>query len=416
MKLAAQYNKATLIITFIVLFIAGCVYYGTINIIVNKQLDRDLTEEVDEIVAYVNLNQRLPTELDFEGDQTTFTKTTEKVVGLTFYDVPYHPNHGDKTESGRAVKTVITLKGDSYIVIVAESKEASEHLAQLIIGITVLLTVLLLMILALTNRYIFSGLWKPFYHILQQLKAFNIADNSPISLDRTDIDEFSELNEAVTAMSTRVKNEYQNLKTFTENASHEMLTPIAVITSKLDTLIQDEKLKSDQFDQINDIYAATNKLSRLNQSLLLLVKIDNELIQDSAVINLKDVILEKEHQLQELAQNKGIELIHLLEDKQITASKYLIDILINNLFNNAIKHNTVNGKLYIKLTSKNLVFQNTGERDPLNSDEIFERFKKGKNSDGTGLGLTIAKNICTQYHYKLSYSFEGSFHTFRVTF
>jgi signal transduction histidine kinase len=415
MKLAAQYNRATLVITFIVLFIAGFVYYTAITFIVNKQLDRDLKEEIAEIAEFVNTNQRLPKQLDFEGDQTTFTKTNLTNVELEFYDVPYHKNHAAKTESGRAAKTLITLNGVNYIATVAESKEASENLTQLIIGITVLLTAFLLLILALTNRYIFSGLWRPFYHILQQLKAFNIADSSNISPNTTNIDEFKELNDAVTTMSARVKSEYQNLKTFTENASHEMLTPIAVITSKLDTLIQDEKLKPEHYVQINDIYAANNKLSRLNQSLLLLVKIDNDLINDIATFNLKDVILEKERQLQELAQNKGIELIHILEDKGVTASKYLIEILINNLFNNAIKHSEADGKLYIRLTGRKLTFQNTGE-SALESNEIFERFKKGPNSDGTGLGLTIAKNICTQQGYDLSYGFEAPYHTFKITF
>jgi signal transduction histidine kinase len=416
MKLAAQYNRATLIITLVVLVLAGLVYYTAINYIVNKQLDRDLTEELTEIRDYVSTNQQLPKPLDFEGDQTTFTRTHETELETTFFDLPYHKNRGNKIEQGRAVRSMITLKWDNYVITVAQSKEASENLTQLIIGITVLLTAILLVILSLTNRYVFSGIWKPFYHILQQLKAFNVADKGNINLDITAIDEFKELNEAVTVMASRVKSDYQNLKTFTENASHEMLTPIAVITSKLDTLIQDEILKAEQFAQINDIYTATNKLSRLNQSLLLLVKIDNDLIKDNTTLNLKDLILEKEHQLQELVQSKHIELTHQLEDKGITASKYLIEILLNNLFNNAIKHNLVNGKLHVTLTQTALTFQNSGEGEELKNDEIFERFKKGAHSDGTGLGLTIAKNICTQYGYSLIYFLDGPYHTFKIVF
>jgi signal transduction histidine kinase len=416
MKLAAQYNRATLIITLVVLVLAGLVYYTAINYIVNKQLDRDLTEELTEIRDYVSTNQQLPKPLDFEGDQTTFTRTHETELETTFFDLPYHKNRGNKIEQGRAVRSMIILKGNNYVITVAQSKEASENLTQLIIGITVLLTAILLVILSLTNRYVFSGIWKPFYHILQQLKAFNVADKGNINLDITAIDEFKELNEAVTVMASRVKSDYQNLKTFTENASHEMLTPIAVITSKLDTLIQDEILKAEQFAQINDIYTATNKLSRLNQSLLLLVKIDNDLIKDNTTLNLKDLILEKEHQLQELVQSKHIELTHQLEDKGITASKYLIEILLNNLFNNAIKHNLVNGKLHVTLTQTALTFQNSGEGEELKNDEIFERFKKGAHSDGTGLGLTIAKNICTQYGYSLIYFLDGPYHTFKIVF
>jgi signal transduction histidine kinase len=416
MKLAAQYNRATLVITFLILFTAGCVYYTTITYIVNKQLDRDLREELDEIEDFININQHLPKPLDFEGDQTSFVKTDKKAIGLDFFDTPYHKNRGNKTEPGRAVRSLISLKGDKYIITVAESKEASEDLAQLIVGITLILTIFLFFIIALTNRYIFGGIWKPFYTTLQQLKAFNIADNNNLDVGKTNIEEFVELNEAVVAMSSRVKSDYQNLKAFTENASHEMLTPIAVITSKLDTLIQDEKLKAEQFEQINDIYNATNKLSRLNQSLLLLVKIDNDLIQDNTTFNLRDIIIEKAHQLQELTQDKKIDLIEVLDDKEITASKYLMEILINNLFNNAIKHNLTHGQIYIRLTSTTLIFQNTGDNEPLKTDEIFERFKKGKNSEGTGLGLTIVKNICAQNNYKLTYSFKQPYHTFTIEF
>ncbi|MFD2874002.1 sensor histidine kinase [Mucilaginibacter ximonensis] len=413
-KLSARYNKATLVITIVVLLITGAVYYALINYIVNKQLDRDLIEELTEIRDFVKQNKHLPQQLDFEGDQTAFTPTTRQESSITFYDTPYYKRN-NKTEAGRAVKAFITLHGKNYVATVTISKEGSENIAQLIIGVTILLTAVLIIILALTNRYIFSGIWQPFYDILQELKAFNIADSENIKTNSSNIEEFRELNDAVATMSTRVKTDYQNLKTFAENASHEMLTPIAVINSKLDTLIQDEQLRDEQFAQISHIYAATNKLSRLNQSLLLLVKIDNHLINEVSTFNLKNVIVQKERQLQELVQSKGITLIDLLDDKEITASQYLIEILINNLFNNAIKHNVTKGQLYIRLSKRELVFENSGSA-ALNDAEIFERFKRGSNSDGTGLGLTIAKNICAQYGYQLTYRFENQMHRFSVIF
>src|ERR1700748_1188654 len=343
MKLSSQYSRANLVITLCVLLIAGIVYYIAIDYIANSQLDQSLTEELEEVADYVQLNHRLPKQVDFDSDQTSFTKTDQKVVPRLFFDTTYRSPHGKNTEAGRAISGLITLNGENYKVVVVESKEATEYLIQLITGITLVLIAILLIILVITNRYILDGLWKPFYNTLQQLKAFNIADINSLDLKETNIDEFREFNGAVLTMSSRVKNEYQNLKTFTENASHEMMTPIAVITSKLDTLIQDETLKSEQYTQITDIYAATNKLARLNQSLLLLVKIENDLIQDNCVLNLKEIIDEKLHQFQELIQSKHIGVIQNLQDIEITSSKYLIDILINNLFSNAIKHNSVYG-------------------------------------------------------------------------
>jgi signal transduction histidine kinase len=416
MKLSAQYSRANIIITIIVLFVAGIVYYGTINYIANNQLDETLADELTEVTAYVKLNQHLPKPEDFAEDQTSFTKTDEKDTPNLYFDEFYHNLRSKNDEAGRGISGLIELKGQNYKAVIVQSKEATEYLIQVIAIITLVLALLFMLILVVTNRYILNGLWQPFYHNLQQLKAFNIADNNSLQLVETKVDEFRELNNAVLAMSSRVKNDYQNLKTFTENASHEMMTPISVITSKLDTLIQDETLLAEQYNQINDIYAATNKLARLNQSLLLLVKIENDLIQDHSVLNLKDIIEEKLHQFQELTQNKHISVIHTLHDCKITVSRYLVEILVNNLFNNAIKHNKNHGTIIINLTADELVFQNTGEEEALNDEEIFERFQKGKTSEGTGLGLTIVKNICNQYNFKLTYYFEVSLHSFLIEF
>ena len=97
-------------------------------------------------------------------------------------------------------------------------------------------------------------------------------------------------------------------------------------------------------------------------------------------------------------------------------SKYLIDILLNNLFSNAIRHNVSNGKLIVKLTDTQLIFQNSGNTTPLNTEMLFERFHKEQKSDGIGLGLTIVKNICSLYNWEIDYSFENSLHTFQIVF
>jgi len=416
MKLAAQYSKASIIITVSVLFIAGIVYYIAISYIANNQLDRDLTEEIDEVVDYVKLNHRLPKQVDFDEDQTTFFKTDQKQFKRRFFDTIYNNPRENKNESGRAVAGLVTLNGENYKVIVAESKEATEYLIQMISAITVALMALLLLILVITNRFILNGLWQSFFNTLRQLKAFNITDDSDLNLKATRIDEFRELNDAVLTMSSKVKTDYQNLKSFTENASHEMMTPIAVVISKLDTLIQDETLNAEQYAQITGIYGSINKLSRLNQSLLLLVKIDNNLIYDNVTLDLKDVILEKLSQFQELIQNKKITITFHPHEKAVNLSKSLVDILINNLLSNAIKHNYNGGEIHIELNSQKLIFKNTGEKMQLEENKIFERFQKSTTSEGTGLGLTIVKNICNSYGFKISYYYREPLHCFEIDF
>ena len=89
-----------------------------------------------------------------------------------------------------------------------------------------------------------------------------------------------------------------------------------------------------------------------------------------------------------------------------------MDVLINYLFSNAIRHNKNSGIIEIRLAGNKLCFQNTGDLAPLNQDAIFERFYKGRNSDGTGLGLAIMKNICARYGFSIGYRFNNGMHSF----
>lgn len=263
---------------------------------------------------------------------------------------------------------------------------------------------------------VLTGLWKPFYKLLAQLQAFDISDRSKLTISKTEVDEFQALNTAILNMTTKAKSEFQNIKSFTENASHEMMTPLTVVTSKLDTLIQDEDLNSNQLIQITNIYTYINKLSRLNQALLLLVKIDNNLITDDETIELADTLKDKIQQFQELLNGNNLLLTKRFEPRNITASRYLTDILLNNLFSNAIRHNYPGGEVDIVLTEKQLVICNTGQKLPLPQDTIFDRFHKGKQSEGTGMGLTLVKNICVHYDFTISYEFQNERHCFTVNF
>jgi len=416
MKLASHYNKVSVIISVSVLLISGLIYYLIINHIARQQLDNDLTEEVEEVVDYVNLNHRLPKPVEFDEDLTSFKKTRLQQYDTRFFDAPYANPKEKKTEAGRAVSAMVKANGENYIVTIVESREETEYLIQIISAITLVLTAVLLGILIITNRFVLKGLWRPFYRILDQVKWFNVADTNKIALVETNVDEFKDLGDAVAKMSTRVTTDYQGLKAFTENASHEMMTPLAVITSKLDMLIQDETLKPDQLGQITDIYSAAGRLSRLNQSLLLLVKIDNNLLQDTEKLNIKNIILDKAQQFHEMIVNKNIQLGMELADIEINGSRYLIEVLINNLFSNAVRHNKNSGNIKIELSGNQLQFKNTGTPDPLQQDAIFERFYKGPASDGTGLGLAIMKNICALYHCDIKYTFNQGLHCFCIDF
>jgi signal transduction histidine kinase len=426
MKLLARYNRVTLVTTIIVMLITGIIYYFAIHLILINDVDKDLQVEENEVFEYVKSNNRLPQVFESDDQQISFYDAQPGTIERHYLDTLYktepgqgrrrHHHHREEYESGRGLITSVTAANKYYKVFIVKSTVETEDLVKLIFIITAAVILLLLLTLFITNRLLLTRLWQPFHNLLKELRLFSVTDTREISALNTSIDEFKELNQAVVSMSSRVKSDYKDLKTFTENASHELLTPIAVINSKLDTLLQTDNFSQQQSKLLNDLYTAVSKLTRLNQSLLLLVKIENHLVEGNVPINLHAVIEELVIQFEEIFLDKGLKVSCDLADKEITANPYLIDVLLNNLLSNAIRHNHTGGIINIRLTAEQLSIQNTGENKPLHKDELFKRFHKSTSSEGSGLGLTISREICENLGYNLVYNFADNFHTFTVKF
>ncbi|MFA6086287.1 sensor histidine kinase [Mucilaginibacter sp.] len=416
MKLSAHYTRTSIYITLTVLLTGAVIYFFAINYIAQQQLDQGLQQQLIEAEEYVRSSNHDPQQYDLDKDHAVFIRTNEQELQKRFFDTTYFNPKEQRKEAGRAVEDLVKLKDTNYKVVITISRAGQKYLIEVITIITLALLTGLLLVLFITNKYMLNGLWKPFQLTLKEIKQFNIADVDQFKGKPSKVEEFAELNEAIREMSLRVTHDYLNLKQFTENASHEMMTPLAVVTTKLDTLIQDETLNAEQLAQITDIYSSINKSSRLNQSLLLLAKLENKLITDEVPINLEVVLSEKMLQFQELMQTKDLSFKPNLQPKQVLASKYLIDILLNNLFSNAIRHNNPGGVIIIELNREQLSIKNTGANHSLNEQLIFERFQKGKESQGTGLGLTLVKNICQHYGYTIHYNYESGWHTFMLIF
>jgi signal transduction histidine kinase len=424
MKLLARYNRVNLITTIVVMLITGIIYYQAISYILTGQKDKDLVVEEQEVFDYVKLNHELPQTFESNDQQITFTQVKPGSVQREFINTEYfekdegHKRHkgGGEYESGRGLISSVTVGNKYYKILIIVSKVETEDLIRIIFSITVGVILLLLLVLVVMNRLILNRLWQPFYNIMNELRLFNIADTHEIPKLKTSIDEFNELNNTVVDMAAKAKLDYHDLKTFTENASHELLTPIAVINSKLDTLIQTENFSERQSKLLNDLYSAVSRLNRLNQSLLLLVKIENRLVHDKQQINLRELVEEMIMQFEEIFNDKELKLTYTLNDKEIHASRYLVEILLSNLISNAIRHNQHGGSIIINLNEESLIIKNTGDNASLPDEKIFTRFHKSSGSEGSGLGLTISRQICENFGFKLEYLFEGSFHTFIVKF
>lgn len=416
MKLANKYNRVNIITSLVVLVITGIIYYVVIHFILTEKLDKDLAVEEDEIKQYVATYHKLPLTSSYLDQQIYFKQLADTAqTTRIFHYRTYHNAKEHEAEPGRCLITSVELNGKKYEVMIIKSRVESEDLVRIILLITLAVTIILLAALILINRLVLNRLWKPFYTILNQMKTYELAKMDDIAQQQTSIDEFKELNDSANAMAARVRQDYRELKSFADNASHEMMTPLTIINSKLDSLLQTDSFTSAQGAILEDVYHGVGRLFRLNQSLLLLAKIENNLIPDVQDIDLQELLVNKIRQFQELFEKDGLSLVQSLQPSQVRMSRYLADILLNNLFSNAIRHNHNGGTIEVSLQPHSLQITNTGKNIELDN-KLFERFSKSNTSEGMGLGLAISKQICALYRFKITYTYTEAKHGFKIDF
>jgi signal transduction histidine kinase len=418
MKLLSRYNRVNVIATIIVLLISAVFYYFFIKAALVHQLDKNLKVEEKEITDYVKENNLLPEASYSKDEQELYTPAGDEKVIRKFSNIELYNKEHDKNIYYRQLEFPVIVNGKMYTADVRKSQEETEGLVQLILKITLAIVLLLLATLFIINRFVLSKLWKPFNSTLQQIKQFNVSGKNDVHLEPTNINEFTELNAAVNIMTQKAIRDYNEIKSFTENASHEIQTPLAIIRSKLELLSQSENLKEEQMNAIQSISETTNRLSKLNQSLILLTKIDNRQFSETGEVNMSLLLQQHLSNYEELFHAKEISITkNISEGIVLTMNETLADILIVNLLINAIKHNTERGSVTIELNKKHLSIINTGNILNANPAIYFERFKKeSASNDSMGLGLSIVKKICGTYGFKICYTYEKMMHNIVVDF
>jgi len=409
MKLFTKYTRVNLLATIIIFLLSVVAFYFAIRFIVIDQVDSDLRIEEREIETYVKEHNALPEPIPVKDQKISYSPSGDHSHKKRFTTIAIK---GER-DSFRILQFGITVNEKNYVATVAKSLEGTDDLANSILLIS-LATILLIMGASLIiNRVLLKRLWQPFYNSLDVLRNFRVDKKQSLDFPPTQIDEFAFMNQTIQKTTNQAQQEYSLLKEFTENASHEMQTPLAIIRSKLDLLIQDENLSEGQSKTMQSAYSAIEKLSRLNQSLLLLAKIENNQFAETTNINLKQKLEEKLDAFHELWQNQNISVSSSLGDANVSLNNELTDILLNNLLSNATRHNFSNGSIKIVLKEKTLEISNSSKEKELNSKQMFLRFfSQDKKSRYNGLGLSIIKQICDVSGFTIRYLFTGNEHRF----
>ncbi|HTN18271.1 MAG TPA: HAMP domain-containing sensor histidine kinase [Chitinophagaceae bacterium] len=321
-------------------------------------------------------------------------------------------------EPVRMLSTVFEQGGLYYRLDIINSMVEEDDLIKELFREAIGLYLVLIAGLILINRYVLQRLWHPFYSLLEQLKGFRLGSNKPFPIVTTKTKEFSDLQQAVKVLLQHSTERYEQQKEFIGNAAHELQTPLAIATNKLELMLEKGNFDEAQAEGIAAVMQIIERLVRLNKSLLLLTKIENKQFLNDESIPLHKLVQQSVSDLEEMAAFRKISIS--LPGPAIlfaTMDNALATIIVSNLVRNALFHNVASGMIQIEITGTTMKICNSGQNEPLLIERLFNRFyKSGAQQAGTGLGLAIVKAICDLYGFSIAYDFTDGLHCFTVDF
>ena len=416
MKLISKTLLNFLLISLPLLIIAGFFSYYLIKSELRDGTEEELSKEkvyAEKLIQTFRNPQTVYLTLDSLSSIQLFKGISFKssYTDTLIFDITENENVGY-----RKLKSYYSFNGNEYQIILLNTTMQEDELLEGIFSAFTIISLFLMIAFFIVNWLVSKALWKPFYNTLSKLNTYDIKNHEQQQFLKTNTLEFQQLNTALTKMTDKIHIDYLQQKEFTENASHEMQTPLAVIKANLTQLMQSTTLSESDMNNLQTIENTTKKMASLNKALILLSKIENNQFKENELISVNKIINKVINNFADLIEVKNIKLnLNLKDDLQLTINPTLAEILLSNLVQNAIRHNVNGGIINIDLMQNKLIISNSGEALTINSNELFTRFKKNDASkDSLGLGLAIVKSICNIYQLNIDYSYSNQLHTFTL--
>lgn len=407
MKLLYRTSYTYIIFSFPIILITMVIFYFIIRNFNLKHVDDNLKLEH---VKIMNKSQGIENYFieDELSDELSIKEISKDSVAKEVYSTisVYDPLE-KQYEPFRSLQTTQEIAGKNYSITIRKSLVENTTLLYSISIIVFLLIIVMAATFILLNRILSDKIWSPFKRILRNLSKYHVGDEFA-KQDELKIEEFRSLDKSIHLMTERINKEFFIQKEFIDIVSHEYQTPLAVIANEAELLMQNEDLKEEDAAKISRIMEYVKRLSKMNQGLLLLSRIDNKQYRRLQKINISELIKKMIEDRQDQFEFRDIEVI--LKEKEaceVFIDPTLLNILLSNLFQNAIRHNVKHkGLINIKIEKCKVSFANSGQDKALDNSTLYKKFNKNNQvKNSVGLGLNIIKSICVNYDIDLKYNF-----------
>lgn len=389
---------------------------------INDEVDDTLEGYSDLIITRSLAGKELPSK-DIGSNNQYYLREVDNAYAVSRNQISYTDSmvyiaEKNETEPARILTTIFRNEaGQHFELVVSIPTIEKKDLIEAIFYLVLTLYVALLLAIILINAWVFRKSMKPLYVLLRWLEDNRLGRKRTELCNPTNVTEFCKLNDAVNAYATHSEEVFEQQKQFIGNASHETQTPLAICRNRIELLMEDESLKEEQIDELAKTLQTLEHVTRLNKSLLLLSKIDNNQFGEETHVVMNDVLKHFLEDYKDVYEYRNID-VDMTEEGlfEVKMNEMLATMLVTNLLKNAFVHNADGGKIKVSFSSNAMEFSNTGDDAALDPQRIFERFYQGKKREGsTGLGLAIAHSICQQSGLQIAYEYRDGMHCFRVS-
>ncbi len=405
----------------IIISIWTAFFYHKIIEEVNDENDDNLELIAENVVRKHLAGIDIPEQISGSNNAYSLRQISEKqadeISHWGFYDEDIYIDDKKEFEPARVLRAVFQDKDDNYFLVTVSNPtvEKADLIESLAIW-TAVLSIILILFVIILNISIIYPFMKPISKLIKWLKNQSLDTVAELPDHKNIEPELQKLYSTLEGFIQHNRELFDSQKRFIGNASHEIQTPLAIALNRLEMLGQ-TSLEENQLMEIIKTKRILKHLSKLNKSLLLLSKIDNNHYSKNQTVNLNDLV---EYLLEDYIEiyshkNHKVEFINKAT-LNVNMNKELASVLVGNLIKNAFVHTAENGDITIEVGNGKFIITNTAsEHKALETDKIYEPFIQGNNKkNGTGLGLAITKAICDQYNFSLKYLFIDNKHIFDI--
>ena len=415
-----------IILTFMIpliltLGVWGWFSYRTMADKINKDTDMILKDYSDDIISRLLNGRELPER--FNGAYNTYyiedvsPEYAATHPGVYYGEAEAFLKSQEEFASSR-IRRQIFLDGEGRWrqITVSLPTFEQETLVEHVLWWTILLFFCLMIAVLVIGLLVLNYNMRPLNVLLKWIDEYEPGNFSSPCPSDTDIIEFRKLADAVNDAVYRFEHEYEERKIFIGNASHELQTPLAACSNRIEIMLDRTDLNADVAEELVKLHRSLQHLIRLNKTLLLLSKIENGQFPDVTDVDFSQLVADAVELNEEVYSHKSLD-VDVKENGRFVCSinEQMASVLVNNLVKNAFVYTVPGEKLKITIEADGFTIANSGET-PLDRNGLFRRFYQpsGRREGSTGLGLALAHSVCVRNGLEISYDFSEKMHIFSI--